>query len=351
LLALGVTVFTAVGAIVLPRDFPAILALGISGLGVAIVMILEPAPDVALVQIVIDILAVVILVLALMRIPRRHRRRAERANEDTPRWQKGAAVFVAVAGGGVMTLLSWVSLASRPRTSQVTPFYTENAKEAVNAADVVGAIVVDFRVLDTLIEIAVFGLAGLAIHSLLRHATQKWQDDRAAQEQSQPSAPRIQLPTRGIGGRPTSYLLQWGAHLLLPFSLILAITHILYGHDQPGDGFTAGVIATLGLGFWFVVFGYNSAESARLRGLQPKVLLGAGLGLGVFTSITTGVLTGNVFGHTRYLTATEFLWPAGFALSSSLLFELAIALTVVGSGLYMINTLAQSTPLPEQEAS
>ena len=344
--ALVLIVVTSATAVLLRRDFPAILALGISGLGVAIVMILEPAPDVALVQVVVDILAVVVLVLALMRLPRTQRQRAEHVNEGVPWWQKGTAVFASLAGGMVMTILTWVALASRPRPSQMTPYYAENAKASVNSADMVGAIVVDFRALDTLLEIAVFGLAGLAVYSLLTHATKKWDDDQAAHTQRTAAPVPPPLPTRGIGGRPTSYLLQLGARLLLPLSLVLALTHIMYGHDQPGDGFTAGVIITLGLALWFVVFGTNSAESRRLGWVRPPTLLGAGLGLGIFTAVTTSLRTGHVFGHTRYLTATEFLWPTGFALSSSLLFELSIALTVIGSGLYMINTLAQ---LPSAE--
>ena len=63
-------------SIVLRRDFDAILALGASGLSVAVIMVLEPAPDVALVQVVVDILSVVILMLALTRLPHEQRRRS-----------------------------------------------------------------------------------------------------------------------------------------------------------------------------------------------------------------------------------------------------------------------------------
>ena len=63
-------------SIFLRRDFDAILALGASGLSVAVIMVLEPAPDVALVQVVVDILSVVILTLALTSLPREQRRRS-----------------------------------------------------------------------------------------------------------------------------------------------------------------------------------------------------------------------------------------------------------------------------------
>ena len=64
-----VAVGAAVASVLLKRDLAAIVALGASGLSVAVLMVLEPAPDVALVQIVVDILSVVILVLALRLLP------------------------------------------------------------------------------------------------------------------------------------------------------------------------------------------------------------------------------------------------------------------------------------------
>ena len=157
-------------SITLRRDFNAILALGASGLGVAVIMVLEPAPDVALVQIVVDILSVVILTLALSGLPRGQRRRSE---ELTFKQSRGGLVrdglLAATAGIGIM-ILTLVSLTTRPRASMVTPFYEANAKPLTGAADIVGAIVIDFRGFDTLLEIAVFGMAGLGVYTLLRYA-------------------------------------------------------------------------------------------------------------------------------------------------------------------------------------
>src|SRR5690606_15128982 len=47
------------------RDLYAVIALGIVGLSVAVWMTLEPAPDVALVQVVVDIFVTVVLILSL----------------------------------------------------------------------------------------------------------------------------------------------------------------------------------------------------------------------------------------------------------------------------------------------
>ncbi|MCP4451649.1 MAG: DUF4040 domain-containing protein, partial [Planctomycetes bacterium] len=78
LVALFLVCGSALACIVMPKDFNAILAFGASGLGVAVLMVLEPATDVALVQIVVDVLLVIILVLALSRLPRKKLERVQR---------------------------------------------------------------------------------------------------------------------------------------------------------------------------------------------------------------------------------------------------------------------------------
>ncbi|MBE0409379.1 MAG: DUF4040 domain-containing protein, partial [Anaerolineales bacterium] len=67
---------TAFASVILERDLPAIIAVGASGLSVAVLMMLEPAPDIALVQVVVDILMTIILVLLLTRLPRQQREKA-----------------------------------------------------------------------------------------------------------------------------------------------------------------------------------------------------------------------------------------------------------------------------------
>jgi NADH:ubiquinone oxidoreductase subunit 5 (subunit L)/multisubunit Na+/H+ antiporter MnhA subunit len=70
LLGLLLAVAASFVSIVIRRDLLAIIALGSSGLAIAVVIALEPSPDVALVQAVVDVLTTVVLVLALSRLPR-----------------------------------------------------------------------------------------------------------------------------------------------------------------------------------------------------------------------------------------------------------------------------------------
>ncbi len=359
-------------SIFLRRDFNAILALGASGLSVAVIMVLEPAPDVALVQVVVDILSVVILVLALTSLPREQRRRAWELTFKQSRWGLIRDALIAAAGGFAVMLLSLVALTSRPRASIVTPFYEANAKPLTGAADIVGAVVVDFRGFDTLIEITVFGLAGIGAYTLLRYA--------ARGEWGKPTNQRINESTNqrisesrhsqfadslirnspheyglgdeshdrrimGIGGTQASPFVRALARVLLPVMLILGSVQMMYGHDQAGDGFTAGVIISLAIAFWYVVFGYEETRR-RLPWLRPFSLIGAGLLLVILDASLAAVLTGSFFANLDYGAMLGLPLPKGFALSTSFIFEAAICLTVLGGASMTLGALGH----PKDEA-
>jgi multicomponent K+:H+ antiporter subunit A len=344
--ALAVTVAAAVATVLLRRDFSAIVALGASGLATAVLMALAPAPDVALVQVVVDILMTVILVLALTRLPRAQRLRADSIGPGASRGSLLRDGLVAVAAGAVVAWITFVAQASRPRISAVTPFYEANAKVLVGAKDIVGAIIVDFRALDTLIEIAVFGLAGLGIYTLLRHASRQ-AGDRGDQVAELPRPVSHFGQTLGIGGPKTSPFIHGLAYLSLPLSALLAVIHMMYGHDQPGDGFTGGVIVSLALGFWYVVFGYYEVRR-RLTWLRPAPLIAAGILLALITATVGALVAGSFFGHVDFGQRLGLPLPEGFNLSTSFLFEVSIFLTVLGSASYMLDTLGHPGERPDQ---
>lgn len=340
----SIALFTVVGAalasIWLKRDFAAILAMGASGLGIALLFVLEPAPDVALVQIVVDILSVVILVLALGRLPVAQRRMAQEITDERTQNLKGVLRDALLAGsiGVVVMALSMIALTSRPRESAATTFYEANAKELVGAKDIVGAIVVDFRAMDTLIEITVFSIAGLGVYSLLRFAARKHGDLRGSVSSMGILTTSPLIATGKL--QPVSSFIRIPAYLTLPFSLILAITHLMYGHDQPGDGFTAGVIVSLAVGLWYVVFGYEDTRK-RLTWIKPSVLIEVGVLLAILNGTVAALIQGSFLANVDYGKLMNLALPRGFHLSSSFIFELSIFLSVFGSAARILDTLGR----------
>lgn len=325
LIALAVALVTTLATVLLRRAMLAVLALGGSGLAVAMLFALYPAPDVALVQVVVDILTVVFLVLALRQLGRP----ASTPVEAAGRWGALRDVTVALALGAVVMWMTAVMLATRPRPSQVTPFYEANAKPLTGARDVVGAILVDFRSLDTWIEIAVFGMAGLAVWTLL-----VWKLKETARA----------LPAE------TSPLMRALATAIVPLTLVIGLVQVLYGHDQPGDGFSAGIIISLGIGYMWVVFGPIETRR-RLPWVRPLRMVGTGLLL-----VTVSGAIGWIWGGAWLAPVNLNRWitlplPSAMTLSTSLLFELAICVTVVGGATAMLWALAGGEQVEEENVT
>jgi multicomponent K+:H+ antiporter subunit A len=314
---LVVALATTLATVFLRRDLPAILALGGSGLAVAVLFALVPAPDVALVQVVVDILLTVLLVLALLRVPRPARAAAETVTYRQSRPGLLRDVVVAGLAGLVVMVVCVGMLSSRPRESQVKAFYEASAKPLTGAKDIVGAILVDFRSFDTLIEIAVFGFAGLAALTLL--ALGKTGKPRALSAERSP-------------------LMRSLASVIIPLTLVIGAVQVIYGHDQPGDGFSAGVVISIGVAYAWLVFGPVELRQ-KLPWLRPAVLVGAGLLL-VLASATSALFWGReFFAPVDFGAWLNLPLPAGVALTTSFLFELAICITVVGGAAAMLLAL------------
>ncbi len=327
---------TALACVVLANDFFAILAFGGSGLGVAVLMAMEPAPDVALVQIVVDILVVIILVLALQQMPASRLQQAQEVaakHHKTGLWRDA---LISIVFGIIVMCMTLAALLSRPRFSAVSPYYGETTK-ITGSKSIVGAILADFRAIDTLNEIVVFSIAGLGIYTLIWFAARKFTGSEPKMgEIGEP--PGRTFSTHGIGGPKISPLIAILARVVLPLGMIIGMCELLYGHYQPGDGFSAGVIISIGIGFWYVVFGYHETRR-RLAWLRPTALIGWGILMAILSGTAAMIINGSFFSIVDFGKLLRLPLPSAVHLSSSVLFEIAIMLSVVGSVTHMINTL------------
>jgi len=339
LFSLLLAVAAAAASVVLKRDLMAVLALGASGLAVAVLFALEPAPDLALVQVVVDLLITIVLILVLRRLPRKLREQAYRLTPQRDPWRLARDFFISISGGMIMAAVVLTALNTRPRPSIVTPFFERNAKPLTGASDIVGAILLDFRALDTMFEIAVFAMAGVGVYTLMRYALKQGAGKPAKEEEPYRS---ILL---GIGGRRPSPFVRLLTDAILPLSMVFAVVHMMFGHAQPGDGFTAGVMVTLAVGLWHVVYG-NAEARRRLTWLRPAPLIAGGLLLLVVNGVVAALISGHFLAPVDYGEMIGLALPGEFHISSSFLFEVSIFLTVLGSASRMIDTLAY----PEETA-
>jgi multicomponent Na+:H+ antiporter subunit B len=102
-------------------------------------------------------------------------------------------------------------------------YYAENTASEIGAANIVTAIIVTYRGLDTLGEVTVLFLTAAIVGLVL------------AQDKSGQELPRRKLP-------PSGELLITGTRLLLPLILLFGAYVFIHGHLTPGGGFQGGAI-------------------------------------------------------------------------------------------------------------
>jgi NADH:ubiquinone oxidoreductase subunit 5 (subunit L)/multisubunit Na+/H+ antiporter MnhA subunit len=430
ILALGATL----ASIILKKHLLAALAMGVMGYAVGGLFLLEPAPDVALVQFLVETLATVLIILMIARISTRQREEVMQVIWRGRRegrlgiWRDAA---ISVVMGVSVGLFALAAVNDRPvRVQEMNPislWHIENAYPQTGATDVVAAILTDFRATDTLLEITVFGMAALGVLTLLtlpegrelltgRRITQVMRlvalanapksrqeevieqpEDRAvidAAEEGDAEAIQavaeaepgevvnpidtgegdtsamedLRMPdqkdedsstytetddlarygtVRGMHNVPrfSTPLTRTVATMVLPFALLISGAHVLYGSGAPGDGFTAGVVGGLAVGLWYVVFGYFEARE-RLSWLHPGRLMAIGLLLAVLNAFAGLFLAEGFF---NIFKLGDGHGPAGLHLASSLVFEIAIFLTVFGGACTIMEAIAHPEEL-EQDA-
>ncbi|NTF06786.1 putative monovalent cation/H+ antiporter subunit A [Agrobacterium rubi] len=138
----------------------AIVALGIQGFAVAVLFLLFGAPDLSFTQFMVETLSVVIFTLVMTRLrlsPPDHRSLRQKLLDGT----------IALACGTGFALML-MKATERPFNTSLTEFFSTYSKLIAHGNNVVNVIIVDFRGTDTLGEIAVVMITGLAILALIR---------------------------------------------------------------------------------------------------------------------------------------------------------------------------------------
>jgi multicomponent K+:H+ antiporter subunit A len=304
LLAVGVVLVRA-------RTLYALVMLSTCGLLVSLAFVRFSAPDLALTQISVEVVTVLLLVLAVYFLP------ASAIEPLAVRLRNGV---LALAGGLLLGGVAYRIMTSAP-VPGIAPYFLANALPGSGGHNVVNVILVDFRGFDTMVEISVLVVAGLAVKALLRGL-------------------RLRSPDAGPDGRPWSsqshpLMLAVLARLMLPLTLLVAVFVFLRGHNLPGGGFIASLIVSIALLLQYVASGVLWTESRihinyrALAGLG--ILIAAATGLG---SLALGqpFLT-SAFGHLHLPLVGEI------ELSTAMLFDLGVMGAVIGTTLTIVSHL------------
>jgi multicomponent Na+:H+ antiporter subunit A len=248
----------AVAGLVAVRSALATVALAsLVGLVMSVWFLLRGAPDVALTLMLVEVLTAVVAMLVLRGLPRR-----------LPGGSKHTAgvAAVAVAAGAALGYATAV-LTGRGGISEPGRSLLRGAAERAGGDNVVNTILVDFRALDTLGEAAVLAAVALGVVAL-----------RPPPRRSLAGRPARSTPTADV----TDPVLHVTYRILAPVMLVVSAYLLLRGHDEPGGGFIAALVAGTAVGLGLLTLsgagaGAGAGASTRPAGLPPaRPLLAAG---------------------------------------------------------------------------
>jgi multicomponent K+:H+ antiporter subunit A len=308
----------------------ALMLAGGAGLVVCLTFVWFSAPDLALTQLLVEIVTAILLLLGLRWLPKRIPFVWTPAGARAALPRRVRDLAISVASGAGLAAIAYAVMTRPLPDNTISRFFMERAYPQGGGTNVVNVILVDFRGFDTLGEITVLGVVAIGVYSLLRRF-------RPARESAEPP-PQQQAQTAETAAEdllvPAIVM-----RLMFPAIALLAAYLLLRGHNLPGGGFVAGLTLATGFILQYMAGGTRWAES-RLA-IRPIRWIGAGLLLAAATGAGSW-LWGYPFltSHTAHLQLPvlgELHFPSAF------FFDLGVFSLVVGStGLLLIALAHQS---------
>ena len=308
--------------------FAALILMGGAGLITCATFVWLSAPDLAVTQLLVEIVTTVLLLLGLRWMPKRDPN-IPRDVSFRARFRRRSDLVIALACGTGATLIALAVMLTPPGSS-VGDWFLRHSYSEGGGTNVVNVILVDFRAFDTFGEVTVLAIVGLTVFALLRRF--------------RPSPESAEKPAPQRGENPStlynylyvpSIIMQW------LFAPIIALSAYLFfrGHDLPGGGFAAGVTLAIGLLLQYLATDVRWIE-ARLTVLPVRWMA---VGLAVASATGAGAwIVGYPFlsQHYRYLDIPVIgQVPA----STAMLFDFGVYALVVGSVVLMLIAIAHQS--------
>ena len=321
----------------------ALTMVSVCGLMTCVTFVWFSAPDLALTQLVVEVVTTVLILLGLRWLPRR----IEEVSPLPGTLRKAQIrrlrdLLLSTAVGGGMALLSYAML-TRQTPNDISSFYLSRALPEGGGSNVVNVMLVDFRGFDTLGEITVLAAVALTVFALLRRF--------------RPSKESMQLPAqqrllakdvmtdlvnpRSASDTALGFMMVPAVlvRLLLPVAFVVSMYLFMRGHNQPGGGFVAGLVMSVAFILQYMVAGTQWVEAQM--SLRPLRWMGTGLLCATLTGLGAIPL-----GYPFLTTHTvHFSLPllGDIHVASALFFDIGVYAVVVGATLLILTALAHQS--------
>ncbi|MDR7384137.1 Na+/H+ antiporter subunit A [Promicromonospora iranensis] len=321
------------------RRLKAVFLMGVAGYGNAVLFLLHGAPDLALTQVLCETLTLVVMVLVLRRLPPYF--------SDRP---LAASRWVRLAIGVLTGLVVMMFVAAAPLVRVHLPVsvdFPEEAETFGGGHNIVNVTLVDIRAWDTVGEISVLLVAATGVASLvfLRQRSgnllrlDPTGDDESGERPARAGGRQVRPGTWLLAG-PTldpqkrSVLFEVLTRALFHPMLLFALFLLFSGHNSPGGGFAAGLVAGLALTVRYLAGGrYELGEAAPVH---PGLVLGTGL----FLSAGVGLVALLAGQAALESTIIDLHLPVlgHVHLVTSLFFDVGVFLVVIGLVIDILRT-------------
>jgi multicomponent K+:H+ antiporter subunit A len=317
-----------------------LILLGGAGLVTCITFVWFSAPDLAVTQLLVEIVTTVLILLGLRWLPKRSPQMQDRSEIFRARLRRSRDMVLALIAGGGMTIIAW-EVMTRQRPEGISSYFLENAYKLGGGTNVVNVMLVDFRGLDTLGEITVLGVVALTVFALLRRFRPAPDSIAKPRQQQIQEAHAERRPDRKPEDAVDEYLripaliMRW----MFPAAIVLAVHIFLRGHDKPGGGFAAGIVMSIAFILQYIAGGTRWVED-RLR-ILPVVWVSAGLLLALGTGLVSWL-----FGYPFLTSAFQYAEVPAIGrvpLASALIFDLGVFVLVVGATVLILIALAHQS--------
>jgi len=200
---------------------------------------------------------------------------------------KRAAALLSLLLLGLVFLRLVVDYAPHTALNPISEHYVAAGPDELGAANIVTAVLVTYRGLDTLGEVAVFFISAAGVGLLLRR--------------------RERDMGKTTTHRPASELVGTAVHFLLPLIFLLGAYIFINGHLTPGGGFQGGAVLASG-----IMLRLLADPHARLRH-RTVHLLESSAGFGYVLVGVLGLALAGGFLDNRFLDLGTFgeLFSAG----------------------------------------
>ncbi|MGC5700991.1 monovalent cation/H+ antiporter subunit A [Pseudomonas sp. NFXW11] len=321
----------------------ALTMVSVCGLMTCVTFVWFSAPDLALTQLVVEVVTTVLILLGLRWLPRRIEEVSPLPSSlPKARIRRLRDLCLSIGVGLGMAVLSYAML-TRPTPNDISSFYLSRALPEGGGTNVVNVTLVDFRSFDTLGEITVLAAVALTVFALLRRF-------RPPKESMQlPAQQRLLAPdvvTDLVNPRQASdtalgFMMVPAVlvRLLLPIALVVSFYLFMRGHNLPGGGFVAGLVMSVAFILQYMVAGTQWVEAQM--SLRPLRWMGTGLLFALATGL--GALA---WGYPFLTTHTVHLDLPLFGdihIASALFFDIGVYAVVVGATLLILTALAHQS--------